>query len=128
MSYYISLESIFDTDSKKHYNIYLKMDWERVLAQGSNLLTRTAAQREKNFPLQSRSYYISLESIFHTDSKKHHNIYSKMDWERVLHQRSNLLTRPAALPKKNFPLQNRSQYISLESIFDRKSNKTVLTF
>ena len=80
--------------------MYLKMDWERVLAQGSILLTRAAAQQEKNFPLQSRSYHISLESIFDTDSKKHHNIYSKMDWERVLHQRSNLLTRPAALPKK----------------------------
>ena len=70
MSYYISLESIFDTDSKKHHNIYLKMDWERVLAQGSILMTRTAAQREKNFPLQNRSYYISLESIFDGKSNK----------------------------------------------------------
>ena len=66
------------------------------------LQTRTPPRQEKKFfSLQNMSYYISLEGIFHADSKKHHNIYLKMDWERVLAQRSNLQTRTAAQRKNN---------------------------
>ena len=51
MSCYIPLESIFSTDSKTHYNIYLKMDWGRVISHRSNIQTRLLAQPKNIFDL-----------------------------------------------------------------------------
>ena len=49
------------------------------------LQTRTGFQAKIwNFFLQSVSCYIPLESIFHADSEKHHNLYLKMKQLKVI--------------------------------------------
>ena len=101
MSYDISLERFSHTDSKKHHNIYLKMDWVRVMGYRSNLQTSLACPKIFSFLFQNMSYHIPLERFFHTDSKNHHDMHLKMDWVREISHRSNLQTRTAPRHTKN---------------------------